>query len=166
MIRILFALCLLVAAFAAAVVIVVVGEMGYVGIAAAFGCLIAAFAGLRIARRPDAPAIPLQMTVAVSSCIVLAMMKGLPWPPSEPELATWAVLLGTASLAAASVLVHRRSFRLAILLLALPALNSVRLLVQLARSLQSSGGAEALGPSVTLALFVAATMALSRHMLC
>jgi hypothetical protein len=157
--RTFLAILILVAAFVAAIAAVAITGMSYTALGGSLALLVAGFLGLHVARGSRSPAAPLRITIVVCCLIASAMVATGLWPPAHADILSGVILVGMIAVSLFALMRVSRQPRLAIVLLSLPALTSLWIAARLVRTFHASGGAEMLGPSATLAYFVAATMA-------
>jgi hypothetical protein len=157
--RTLLAILILVAAFVAAIAAVAIGGMSYTALGGSFALLVSGFLALRLSHRSHSPGTPLRITVAVCCLIASAMVASALWPPADADVASGVILVGMIALSLLALTRVARQPRVAMILLSLPAFTSLWMAVRMVRTFHTSGGAEVLGPSATLAYFVAAIMA-------
>jgi hypothetical protein len=145
-------------AFVGSLAVAGLGGENPAALGASLACLFTGFASLRIAGRPDAPARPLRLTVGITSVIGLAMLVGVGWPTTRADLVAALALVASLALSVGAAAGVRRRPGAAILALLPVALNALWILVRFARAVISTGRLD-LGPSATMAFFVAAAAA-------
>jgi hypothetical protein len=156
--RTLLAVLALLASFVIAVAVAEFGDMSRSALLASFICMMIGFASLRLACGRGLSARPMQLTLGFCCLITVAMLAGTAWPPAHDDLAGWFSLFAILTLVGAGLVLFRRRPAMTALLLALPALDSLWALFKLAQTYRAPGGIDVLGPSETLAYYVAAAM--------
>jgi hypothetical protein len=157
-VRTALAILTFIGAFIGSLAVAGLGGQSPAALAGALACLFAGFASLRIAGRVDVPARPLRLTVGITSVIGLAMLGGVGWPTNRADVGAALALVTSLALSIGAAAGVRRRPRAAILALSPVALNALWILVRFARAVTSTGPLD-LGPSATLAFFVAGTAA-------